>query len=529
MSYDYVIVGAGSAGCVLAARLSEDPDVKVAVIEAGPPDSMDNIHVPLAFAQLFQTRVDWDYVTAPEPQLDRRRIYLPRGKTLGGSSSLNAMVYIRGHRADYDEWRDQGHAGWGYDDLLPYFKRAEDNERGADEFHGVGGPLTVSEGRSKHPWMDAFMAAVDDAGLPRNPDFNGAEQDGFGYYQVTQRDGKRCSTAVAYLHPALSRPNLTLETDLQVHNVLFEGGRAVGVVGDRLGDPIEIRAEREVILCGGAYNSPQLLQLSGIGPAELLTLLEIPVVVDNPLVGQNLHDHPAVGAQWTTELPGSLAEAMTPENLALFEQGTGPLTSNAAETGGFVRTRDGLPAPDVQFHVLPALFLDDGLSSTLENGMILSVCGLKPESRGSVLIRSAEPSAKPAIIHNYLTEDADRQSLLAGMRMVLDLGARTSMAPFCKTPAVFPASDSDADLMAHIRQYTQTIYHPVGTCAMGDVVDDELRVHGVEGLRVVDASVMPSVPRGNTNAPVIAVAEKAADLIRGRGAPTAAEAVTATA
>jgi choline dehydrogenase-like flavoprotein len=479
--------------------------------------------VPLAFAQLFKTRVDWDYSTMAEPFLDRRRVYLPRGRTLGGSSSLNAMIYIRGNRADYDGW---GRAGWGYDDLLPYFKRAEDNERGADEFHGAGGPLTVSEGRSKHPWMDSFMAAVDAAGLPRNPDFNGAEQDGFGYYQVTQRDGKRCSASIAYLHPAMARPNLTVETDVLVHNVTFENGRAVGVVGDRLGEPLTFLAEREVILCGGAYNSPQLLQLSGIGPAELLTLLEIEVVVDNPLVGQNLQDHPAVGAQWTTEETGSLAEAMTEANLMRFMEGMGPLTSNAAEAGGFIRSR-GLPAPDIQFHVLPALFLEEGLAATTENGMILSVCALKPESRGSVLLRSAEPSAKPAIVHNYLTEEADRQSMLAGMRMVLELGASTELAPYCKTPVIMPESDSDADLTAHLRAHTQTIYHPVGTCAMGSVVDDELRVQGVEGLRVVDASVMPSVPRGNTNAPVIAVAEKAADLIRGRVALREEAAATA--
>jgi len=526
VAYDYVIVGAGSAGCVLASRLSEDPDVKVALVEAGPPDSMENIHVPLAFAHLFKTRVDWDYSTMAEPFLNRRRVYLPRGRTLGGSSSLNAMIYIRGNRADYDGW---GRLGWGYDDLLPYFKRAEDNERGADELHGAGGPLTVSEGRSKHPWMDAFMAAVDAAGLPRNPDFNGTEQDGFGYYQVTQRDGKRCSAAVAYLHPAMTRPNLTVQTDVLVHNVTFENGRAVGVTGDRLGEPLTFRAEREVILCGGAYNSPQLLQLSGIGPAELLTLLEIPVVVDNPLVGQNLQDHPAAGAQWTTDEPGSLAEAMTEENLVRFAEGTGPLTSNAAETGGLVRTRDGLPAPDVQFHVLPALFLEEGLAATTDNGMILSVCMLKPESRGSVLIRSAEPSAKPAIVHNYLTEERDLQSMIAGLRMVLELGTSAELAPYCKTPLEVPASDSDADLTAHLRAHTQTIYHPVGTCAMGGVVDDELRVQGVEGLRVVDASVMPSVPRGNTNAPVIAVAEKAADLIRGREVPAPEEAAAAAA
>ena len=289
--YDYVIVGAGSAGCVLASRLTDDPDVSVLLIEAGPPDSSDNIHVPVALSQLMHSQLDWDYSTLPERFADRRRIHLPRGKTLGGSSSTNWMVYIRGHRADYDEWRDEGCEGWGYDDLLPYFKRAEDNERGASEYHGVGGPLRVSEGRSRNPMTEAFLEACDQAGQRRNEDFNGAEQDGFGRYQVTQSDGRRCSTAVGYLRPAMSRPNLTVETFLQVHRVLFEGDRAVGVQAERMGELKEVRAEREVILCGGAYNSPQLLMLSGIGSAERLTMLQIPVVADLPAVGQNLQDH----------------------------------------------------------------------------------------------------------------------------------------------------------------------------------------------------------------------------------------------
>src|SRR3954468_22215471 len=333
--YDYVIVGAGSAGCVLAARLTEDPDVKVCLVEAGPPDTADNIHIPAMMAQLFRSQHDWDYATHHEAGLDRRRVYLPRGRTLGGSSSMNAMVYIRGNRADYDGW---GVAGWAYDDLLPYFKRAEDNERGEDEFHGAGGPLPVSESRSKNPMAAAFVEAAVEAGIPRNADFNGAAQDGVGIYQLTQRGGMRASTAVAYLHPVEDRPNLTVMPYMLVHRLLLEGTRAVGVVAAQLGELQEFRAEREVILCGGAYNSPQLLMLSGIGPAEHLELREIEVLLDAPQVGENLTDHPAAQAVYTTPEPVSLLLALEPAALEEFEQSqTGVFTSNLAESGGFIR------------------------------------------------------------------------------------------------------------------------------------------------------------------------------------------------
>jgi choline dehydrogenase len=529
--YDYVIVGAGSAGCVLAARLSEDPDVSVALIEAGPPDAIENVHVPLAFSQLFRTQVDWDYSTAAEPHADRRRIYLPRGKTLGGSSSTNAMVYIRGNPADYDGWREGGCDGWGYDELLPYFIRAEDNERGASELHGSDGPLTVSDGRSRNPISDAFLEATAQAGLPANADFNGATQDGFGYYQLTQRDGHRCSAAVAYLHPATPRPNLVVETHMQVHRVLFEDGRAVGVQAARLGELHELRAQREVILCGGTYNSPQLLMLSGVGSAELLTMLQIPVVQDLPGVGQNLQDHPAAGLTWTHDEPVSLLTAMNEENLAAFvQQGRGPLTSNIAEVGGFIRTRPGLQAPDIQFHAAPALYVDEPV---FEHGFGVGPCVLTPASRGSVALLSADPTAKPYILHNYYSEDSDLATMIEGVRVALEIASQPALAPYTRRPHYTPASDSDADLRAHIRQQTFTLYHPVGTCRMGSdeasVVDTELRVRGVEGLRVIDASVMPTVPRGNTNAPTIALAERAADLIRGDApAETAAPAAQAS-
>ncbi len=514
--YDYVIVGAGSAGCVLAARLSEDPDVSVALIEAGPPDTVENVHVPVAFSALFRTQVDWDYSTAAEPHADRRRIYLPRGKTLGGSSSTNAMVYIRGNRADYDAWRENGCEGWGYDDLLPYFIRAEDNERGASALHGSGGPLSVCENRSRNPISDAFLEACAQAGLPANEDFNGDHQDGFGYYQVTQRDGRRCSAAVAYLHPAMSRPNLTVETYMQVHRVLFEDGRAVAVQAARLGELHELRAAREVILCGGAYNSPQLLMLSGVGPAEALTMLQIPVVQDLPGVGQNLQDHAAAGLTWTHDEPVSLLTALSEENLAAFTaQGRGPLCSNIAETGGFIRTSPDLDAPDVQFHAAPALYVDEPV---FEHGFGLGPCVLTPASRGIVALLSPDPTAKPYILHNYYAEESDLARMVDGMRVALEITSQPALAPYTRRPHYTPASDSDADLRAHIRQQTFTIYHPVGTCRMGAdeqaVLDTELRVRGVEGLRVIDASVMPTVPRGNTNAPTIALAERAADLIR---------------
>lgn len=511
--YDFVIVGAGSAGCVLAARLSEAPEVKVCLIEAGPADTSDNIHIPAAFGKLFRSQVDWDYDTHDEPVCDGRRIYLPRGRVLGGSSSMNAMVYTRGNRIDYDGWNQPG---WGYDELLPYFKRAEDNERGASEFHGVGGPLAVSDGRSNNPMSTAFVDAAVEAGFATNDDFNGAEQDGFGFYQVTQRDGRRCSTAVGYLHPAMARPNLTVETNLQVHRVLVEGGRATGIAGTRLDDAVEIRAEREVILAAGAYNSPQLLMLSGVGPGELLGALGIPVVLDQPMVGQNLQDHPQVPLIFAHSQPISLLVGGAPENVALYlEQGRGPLASNGPEAGGFVRTSENLPAPDLQYHAAPIMFADGGLGFPSAHAISYAGCVLKPQSRGSVLLASGDPTAKPAIRHNFYTADADLELQVVGLRIGLEIARQHALKLYTETPFTPPASESDADLRAYVRRNTQTEYQPSGTCAMGSVVDAELRVLGVDGLRVVDASVLPTLVRGNMNAPTIAVAEKAADLIRG--------------
>ncbi|GAB3885245.1 GMC family oxidoreductase N-terminal domain-containing protein [Kibdelosporangium lantanae] len=517
--YDYVIVGAGSAGCVLAARLSEDPDVTVCVIEAGPADTSQNIHVPVGSPQLFRSDVDWDYDTHLEPYCDGRRMYLPRGRVLGGSSSLNGMVYIRGSREHYDAWAQPG---WGFDDLLPYFKRAEDNERGASAYHGVGGPLAVSDGRSNNPMARAFVDAAIEAGYSANDDFNNGDPDGFGFYQVTQRDGRRCSSSVAYLHPAMARPNLTVRTNVHVHRVIVENGRAVGVAGSRLDELVEIRAEREVILAAGAYNSPQLLLLSGIGPADEIGVLGIPVVLDQPEVGRNLQDHTHDFLAYGHSQPVSLLTAAEPLNIKQYtEHGTGPLSSNIPEAGGFAYSRADLSAPDLQFHVAPVMFVDGGLAAPRGHGITFGADVLVARSRGSVTLSSAEPTAKPRIRHNYFAEESDLDAAVAGLRISLEIAAQPALKQFTENAIEPPESDSDADLRAHVRRYSETAYHPAGSCSMGTVVDADLRVNGIDALRVVDASVMPTV-FGNPNAPIIAIAEKAADLIRGK-APLPAE------
>ncbi|MDI3406958.1 GMC family oxidoreductase [Streptomyces cavernicola] len=513
--YDYVIVGAGSAGCVLAARLSEDPDVRVALVEAGGPDTAQEVHVPAAFPQLLKSGLDWDLDSEPEPGIGGRRTYLPRGRMFGGCSSINAMIYIRGSRADYDGWAASGATGWSYDEVLPYFKRSEDNERGADEHHGTGGPLTVSEGRSEHPLATAFVRAAQQAGHKANDDFNGPSQLGVGRYQLTQRGGMRCSSAVAFLHPALERPNLTVLPSTRAHRVVVEGGRAVGVEVERGGTVEVVRAEREVILSAGAYESPKLLMLSGIGPAALLSALGLDVLRDLP-VGEGLQDHYMTLLNFRTDTE-SLVSAATPENAALLQsEGRGPLSSNLAETGGFFRSRPELAAADLQFHAAPVLFHQEGLGPVTEHGFAFGPCVLAPTSRGAVTLRSPRPDAAPRIVHNYLTTAEDRDAIVAGIRIALDIAAQQAVTEHVTRPFdVPPASGSDADLLAWARSSGQTLYHPTSTCAIGSVVDPELRVYDVAGLRVVDASVFPSVPRGNTNAPTIMAAEKAADLIKG--------------
>src|SRR3954466_3176711 len=513
--YDYVIVGAGSAGCVVANRLGEDADVRVAVVEAGPPDDAPEIHMPLAFGQNLTSEWDWTLFSEPEPGLDHRRNYLPRGRVVGGSSSLNAMIYIRGNRADYDEWAAMGFARWGYDDVLAYFKRAEDNERGASRYHGVGGPLSVSESRSMHPIVEAWVEAAGQAGVPHNEDLNGATQDGAGRCQVTQRDGRRCSAAVAYLHPAVARGNVEVRTDARVCRILFEGTRAVGVEVMRHGALEEIRAEREVILCAGTYHSPQLLMLSGVGPAADLAAVQVECRHDLP-VGRNLQDHLMLSFVVFTDR-GSLMSFATPEAFAQYErEGRGPITSNGGEGGAFVRTRDGLEAPDVQFHMGGMLLHEEFLGVPFDDAYTFGPAVVKPSSRGQVTLRSPTPHARPRILHNYLQTEEDRRSMIDGVRLNLEIHAAPALREWRRADFLVPKSDSEADIMDFVQRRAHTVYHPVGTCAMGSVVDAELRVRGLEGLRVVDASVMPTITRGNTNAPAIMIGEKGADLIRGR-------------
>jgi choline dehydrogenase-like flavoprotein len=528
--YDYIIIGAGSAGCVLAARLSADSGVKVLLLEAGPPDDADEIRAPAALNRLFQTTYDWNYSTVPQHRAGGRSVYWPRGKTLGGSSSINAMIYIRGHRHDFQTWRDEhGCAGWGYEDLMPYFRRAEDNSRGASAYHGTGGPLSVSDPRYKSQACAAFIAAAQEQGAKANDDFNGPRQDGVGWYQLTQKNGQRCSAATAYLHPVMDRPNLTVHTDALVTKVIIDGGQATGVNYLHHGEPTTERASAEVILCGGAVNSPQLLMLSGVGPAEHLIEMGIDVVAESRGVGQNLSDHPVLPVVWSTPRIRGLWEKAGNASLVRWQlTHRGPLTSNIAESGGFAHSEPGLPAPDLQLHVLPAPYANQGLADPAQRAMTILVGLVDVASRGRIRLRSADPRHRPAIDPGYLSDERDSRALAAGLKMVREFVTAKPMAAICSSE-LGPGAHvrSDADLLQYVRNSVVTLYHPVGTCSMGgesrwnSVVDPELKVRGVQGLRVVDASVMPFVPRGNTNAPTIAIAERAADLIAGR-APLAA-------
>jgi choline dehydrogenase len=528
--YDYVIVGAGSAGCVLASRLSENPDSRVLLLEAGPPDTADEIHIPAAVNLLFQSAYDWNYQTVPQDRAGGRSIYWPRGRVLGGSSSINAMIYIRGSRHDYDSWRDDyGCEGWGYTDLMPYFLRAESNSRGASAYHGASGPLSVQDLKFRSGLTGDFVTAARNSGLPANDDFNGSEQEGVGYYQVTQKAGRRWSAADAYLHPAADRPNLTIYTDAHVTGIEIAAGRATGVRYLRRGVEELVRAEAEIILSAGAIGSPQLLMLSGVGPADHLHEHNIAVMAENAGVGSNLSDHPVVPAIWSAPKTRSLWEKAGPRNLARWQlMHSGPMTTNIAEAGGFTRTDPALVAPDIQWHVLPVPFVDGGLADPASRALSVLITLVSVGSRGKIRLRSADPRHKPLIDPSYLSDIDDLESLVKAVGIAREIAVAKPLSKQLQAElAPGPAVRSDADVRDWIRSSLSTLYHPVGTCAMGgdsrvaasklaSVVDTELRVRGVERLRVVDASVMPTVPRGNTNAPTIAIAERAADLIQGR-------------
>ncbi len=525
VTFDYIVVGAGSAGCVLADRLTASGRHRVLLLEAGGHDRNIWIHIPLGYGKLFSNaKVNWLYSSEPEPELDGRRIVQPRGKVLGGSSSINGLLYVRGQPADFDHWRQLGNAGWSFEDVLPYFRRAEDQERGEDSLHGAGGPLAVSDVCEPHPLCEAFIAAAQQAGFPRNDDFNGPAQEGAGYFQLTARRGRRWSTAVGYLRAARRRGNLTVVSNALTSRILFSGRRAVGVEYRR-GDATHIaRADGEVIVAAGAFNSPQLLQLSGLGPAPLLKSLGIDVVADLPGVGAELQDHLQVRMQYRCTQPITMNDVVnswrhrTGAGLRYLLFRKGLLAIGAGYAGGFFRTSPLAATPDVQVHFI--IFSADAVGAALHSfpGFIASVCQLRPESRGFVRITSADPRQPPAIQPRYLSSRSDRDTIVAGMKLLRRIMNQPAMRRYiAEERAPDPRCTSDAELLAFARATGTTVFHPTSTCRMGPdpaaVVDERLRVRGIERLRVVDGSVMPTVVSGNTNAAVVMIAEKGADMI----------------
>lgn len=529
-TFDYIVVGAGSAGAVLAARLSQDPAVRVLLLEAGPPDRSFWIHLPIGYGKTMWSRTyNWCFETEPDPYMNGRRIYWPRGKTLGGSSSINGLIYIRGQREDYDDWAAQGNRGWGYDELLPYFKRSEGNQRGADAWHGADGPLKVSDIGARHPLIEAFIEGAGQTGVPRNDDFNGATQEGAGYYQLTTHRGWRCSTAKAYLVPARGRPNLVVRTEAQATGLVMQGRRAAGVryrQGGAGGELREAAARAEVLLCAGALQSPQLLQLSGIGPAALLKQHGIPVLHELPGVGENLQDHLQIRLGFEATQPITTNDQLRTLwgqagiGLQWLLQRKGPLAIGINQGGCFMRALPEATRPDIQFHVATLSADMAGGKPHPWSGFTFSVCQLRPESRGFVRIQSPDPLQPPAMLANYLSTDLDRRTAVAAVKAARAIAQAPAMRPFVKREVKpGPAALDDEALLQFCRDAGATIFHPSGTCKMGRdemaVVDERLRVHGIQALRVIDCSVMPTLVSGNTNAPVVAMAEKAADMIRG--------------
>ncbi|MDD3765315.1 MAG: choline dehydrogenase [Nevskiales bacterium] len=523
--FDYIVVGAGSAGCVLADRLSASSKFKVCLIEAGPPDNSALIHTPLGLVGLIGSpKFNWCFDTEPQEHLDNRRLFWPRGKTLGGSSSINAMVYIRGHAKDYDDWAALGNDGWSYDDLLPIFKAHENNERGPSRMHGSGGPLNVADVRDANPLSSVFIEACKQVGIKHNQDFNGTDQEGAGFYQVTQKDGRRWSSARAFLENARSRPNLTILTGARATRVLLDGKRAVGVEVLHNGSRRNLRCKHEVVLSGGAVNSPQLLMLSGIGPKQELSKHGIPVQHELPGVGQNMQDHldMTVMIRDRSKRAIGLAFSFIPRAIAGFFRyifgRRGFLASNVAESGGFIKIDKDSERPDVQLHFLPSFLKDHGRKLVPGYGCTIHVCQLRPKSRGYIGLKSADPLADPLIQPNYLEHPDDRRVLVESVKLVRKIFAAPAFASSNggeTEPGA--AAQTDEQIMADIRKRAETIYHPVGTCKMGQdemaVVDAKLRVRGIDGLRVADASIMPTLIGGNTNAPSMVIGEKAAQMI----------------